>query len=434
MEMDIKINKKPSKYNILFQGWVNIPHSYAIVNCFILVHLLKHHKDTVQVYIDEPSYFQTKWDNCKKLMYTEEYNDLIKSVPKWTGQRIDLVYRMTYPYNINKLESNPFTPICVFYTSEFSYLDINYFNLNLPVKIMDDHIISSYLSVNKQLFFTAPSEWSANGMRKYINASEEPNRNKIVTHGVDSSIFYKKQDNRKRIRELYQIEDDCIVIVCIGSMTQNKGIMEILVTLKLLVFNGNFRKVKLLMKGSADLYDSKNFLELYMTDLIKKDIIKKEESDILLKDHIIFTENTISFERLNDLYNASDVMISPYSAEGFNLTVLEAIAAGLPVLVSEHGSTEQFINSIRQNVPGAEKFIKLIPCKVEEDPTNRKRNVINCIDIANLFLKNKDTFYTGTSQEYNSHLQEYLKDNLSWKFVAGELVRYWTEILSSDQM
>ena len=29
--------------SILFCGWINIPHSYAIVNCFQLVHLYKNY-------------------------------------------------------------------------------------------------------------------------------------------------------------------------------------------------------------------------------------------------------------------------------------------------------------------------------------------------------------------------------------------------------
>ena len=39
---------------------------------------------------------------------------------------------------------------------------------------------------------------------------------------------------------------------------------------------------------------------------------------------------------------AADVYVSPYHAEGFNLPVLEAVACGIPVVVSAGGSTEDF--------------------------------------------------------------------------------------------
>ena len=41
---------------LLVQGWFNIPHSYAIVNCFQLVHLYKNYKEKVEIYIEEMEY------------------------------------------------------------------------------------------------------------------------------------------------------------------------------------------------------------------------------------------------------------------------------------------------------------------------------------------------------------------------------------------
>ncbi|KAJ3024471.1 hypothetical protein HDV00_000914 [Rhizophlyctis rosea] len=42
------------------------------------------------------------------------------------------------------------------------------------------------------------------------------------------------------------------------------------------------------------------------------------------------------------LYNAADCYISPYTAEGFNLPVLEALACGIPVVVTKGGPTDDF--------------------------------------------------------------------------------------------
>ena len=44
------------------------------------------------------------------------------------------------------------------------------------------------------------------------------------------------------------------------------------------------------------------------------------------------------------LYQAADAYVSPYSAEGFNLPVLEAIACGVPVICTKGGPTDDFTN------------------------------------------------------------------------------------------
>ena len=43
------------------------------------------------------------------------------------------------------------------------------------------------------------------------------------------------------------------------------------------------------------------------------------------------------------LYHMADCYVSPYKGEGFNLPVLEAMASGLPVVVTAGGSTDDFI-------------------------------------------------------------------------------------------
>lgn len=42
------------------------------------------------------------------------------------------------------------------------------------------------------------------------------------------------------------------------------------------------------------------------------------------------------------LYNACDLYVSPYRAEGFNLPPLEAAACGLPILVTKGGATDDY--------------------------------------------------------------------------------------------
>ena len=69
-----------SKIKILFRSWVEIAHSYAIVNCFQIIHLYKNHGDKIEIYIQEMPYFRPEWNSQKKLVYNPEYNNIIKNL------------------------------------------------------------------------------------------------------------------------------------------------------------------------------------------------------------------------------------------------------------------------------------------------------------------------------------------------------------------
>ena len=47
--------------NILFDGWLNVPHSYAIVNCFQLIHFKLKYGDKINMFIREPKYYCEFW-------------------------------------------------------------------------------------------------------------------------------------------------------------------------------------------------------------------------------------------------------------------------------------------------------------------------------------------------------------------------------------
>ena len=65
------------KLNVLFEGWINIGHSYAIVNCFQLIHLYKNYKDKINFYVREREYYRKEWNDKRTLVYTPEYNKLL---------------------------------------------------------------------------------------------------------------------------------------------------------------------------------------------------------------------------------------------------------------------------------------------------------------------------------------------------------------------
>lgn len=447
--MEFKIKKVDSpantpKIKILFEGWVNIPHSYAIVFCFQLIHLYKNYNDKIEFYVKEMPYYNPMWNNSKKLVYCEEYNSILTNFKKYNGEVVDLIYRQTYPYNLCIDNNNHHISKCIFYTSEFATLDKSYFILNKEHYDFNEFYIKSYLENNKNIFFTSPSLWSSKGMSKYITVSKDttcPNRNKIITHGVDPTVFYKDTNKitRSEIREKYNVKNDEILLINIGAMTKNKGIMLILETLHILVNKLNKKEFKLMLKGSDDLYQCTEFLKIYFNEFQNSQKMTTLDINNLLDNHIIFTNKTLSFKRINDLYNAADLYISPYLAEGFNLTTLEALSSGLQVLVPRTGSTEEYMNDIHCN--GGSDFIHYVNSTVvvldaADGTTEIDKKMVNNIKIEDLvnalldFLKNTNTNEIARKNNYDK-MFNHIKQNYSWDVVSGLLYKYFLEIISS---
>ena len=434
------IKKKPiHKLNILFEGWFNIGHSYAIVNCFQIIHLWKNYQEDINFYITEKEYYRQEWNSKKKLVYTSEYNQLLTNNDIFTpfnpdtdkDVQIDVIYRITYPYDITMTEWNREIPICVFYTSEFSKLDTSYFKIGIPPNTsLDNNYIKTYLSYFKNISFTSPSIWSSLGMIDYIG--DNPERNHIISHGVDTSLFYKEQDPkiRENIRKHYNIAETDILLINSGAMTKNKGILYILQVIHILVNRLNKKHFKLLLKGSSDLYQAKQFLESYFEELQSSKIMTKDEMNYLLTHNIIFTEKTLSFKQLRQLYNACDLYISPYLAEGFNLCCLEALACGLNVIVPKTGSTEKYISDIYNN--GGKDSIYYVNSEVVKTETQLQLNNIDGNHLLSVLINFENDFINKKENTQEKEMLHFIDTQYSWNTISHELYKYLSKLANKN--
>ena len=438
MEFEIK-KKQPLK--VLFQVWWQIPHSYSIVSALQLVHLYKRYgagpNPALDIYLEEMPYFQPHWNEKKKLVYTEEYNQILRNLKPRSAcvGNFDLIYRQTYPYNITTDDGFASVPKCVFYTSEFrDFLNQDYFTVNSDMAKTDAEI-TRFLKETPNMYFTSPSDWSSKGLLRY---NVPDNRNRVITHGVDSTIFYKQTDTlpgdgkgtrrRQIIRDMYKVSDTDILMISTGAMTENKGIVLILQASPFLVNRFNKRTFKLLLKGTGDLYQSKQFLEIYFEKLVNAGVLNAEEMESLYQNHIIFTDKTLSFSGINDLYNASDLMLSPYLAEGFGLTPLEALASGLPVIVPVTGSTKEYMEDIYAN--GGSDFIYYIKSEMIKHPNDMCQNSIDMNDFIKTLIENEHRFKLSRASSNYDKMKSFIETNYSWNRVAELLKDYFTYIVA----
>jgi hypothetical protein len=154
---------KTDKIRLLVEGWFNIPHSYALVACNELLALQRNFGDKLDIFISEQDYYRESWNDNRKLMYLPKKNKDIESLKVWKGEEIDVIYRITYPYNVTNKKynryNNKYIPTIVFYTAEFAHLDPSYFVFDNNFKFVDDNFISSFLENNPCYYFKTPSEW-----------------------------------------------------------------------------------------------------------------------------------------------------------------------------------------------------------------------------------------------------------------------------------
>ena len=390
-------------------GWINIPHSYAIVNCMQLVHLYKNYKDHIDIYVQEPEYYGPSWVKNSQSLYNDEYTEILTQFKQWNGEHIDLVYSISFPYDVTPISN---TPKCVFYTCELQTLDNVYFK----PRFADNQEIKTHLHAQSRLYFTTPSIWSRHGMEKTFDITTS--RNRLITHGSDTNIFKPISNTiREAIRENLGVSKDTILLGMFGSMTQNKGIHILLKAIYDIVIVKGKTNYKLLLKGSNNLYESQQKVE---------QICKEYEFPQQLINNIIFIGHTFTFSTCNELYNIVDIYVSPYMAEGFNLSPLEALTAGRRVLIPRTGSTEQYMKDIYNN--GGADFITYVNSVVVSNPGNQSYNHIEEADLISSILS------VDTKLELDpTKMIGYISKDYSWNRVADLLYEYFLYILEDQK-
>jgi glycosyltransferase involved in cell wall biosynthesis len=78
---------------------------------------------------------------------------------------------------------------------------------------------------------------------------------------------------------------------------------------------------------------------------------------------IIYLNDNLTAEQIAGIYKSCDCLVYPYRGEGFALPVLEAMACGLPVLVTKGGATDDFVtNAYGWLIPSHKKSLGFHLC------------------------------------------------------------------------
>jgi len=145
----------------------------------------------------------------------------------------------------------------------------------------------------------------------------------IIPTGINLKPYLQEYD-QSLIREKYNIKDDTILIGSTGRIVWEKGYDQLLSLLENYDFGEKIFYILVAGDGS-----------------LRNKFIKRIEKN-KLESHITFIGN---IKNIPEFLSALDIYIQPSVTEGFPLSVLEAMATGLPIICSDAGGLKEMINN-----------------------------------------------------------------------------------------
>lgn len=175
------------------------------------------------------------------------------------------------------------------------------------------------------------SNFITNQLSEFLKVKDKKNFS-VLRNCINQDQFNQllPNDESKKLREKYGIKDDDKVLLFTGRLTREKGIKEILLSLK----NVKSENYKLLVVGSF----------FFGTEVKNKFEEELEEIILELKDKVKFT-GFIPYEDIYKIYSISDIAVLPSIWDDpAPLTIIESLSCGLPVITTNSGGIPEYVN------------------------------------------------------------------------------------------
>ncbi len=180
-----------------------------------------------------------------------------------------------------------------------------------------------------EIFKQANEIWTpSNFCRKaFIASGLDYNKVQVIPNGIDPEIFTPFGDKLpvntfKKFKFLF-----------IGGTIYRKGI-DVLLEAYLKAFTSD-DDVCLIIKDMGG--------ESFYNGQTAKERIQEIQNNPNAPE-IVYIDDYLTESEICELYRSADVFVSPYRGEGFSLPTLEAMASGLPVIVTKNGATDDFVD------------------------------------------------------------------------------------------
>ena len=181
-----------------------------------------------------------------------------------------------------------------------------------------------------------------------------------VQHGIDENKYFPVDDMNPEIIGLlsqFAPDKDYEFIAFFNSRNiRRKGVSDLIQAF------GEFQ-------SSLSKEEQEKVLLLLHTDVVDEngtnlDAVSKLYPDI----NIIFSNAKLPHDKLNILYNMSDVTCNPSSAEGFGLSHMESMMAGTPTIATVTGGLQ---DQMGFKVDGEELSVEHLTAKIPSNSTGK---------------------------------------------------------------
>lgn len=164
---------------------------------------------------------------------------------------------------------------------------------------------------------------------------------RIIPTGVDIGMYATA--THVDIRKKYHLSEKTPMMLSISRLAYEKNISEMINLLPSILKQVPDGVLMIVGDGPA-----------------KEDLINQVDS-LGVADHVIFT-GEVNNDHVNAFYQAADVFVSTSNSESQGLTYIEAMAAGLPVVVTASDYTDGLLNnpSLGKTFKTADAFVETV--------------------------------------------------------------------------
>ena len=303
--------------SLLIEGWRFVPHSYALLNQWQILELLK--RPDIALYMRDLPYHQPRWKPSLGLMRPEQEAMIAQIREPEPFAPPDATLRISVPVRFGPVSHGR---TYVLGTADFGCL---------PSSMIENGRSLREAHQGTDVVIISPSEWSKWGL---LRGGADPDRVAVVPLGADPEVFRPaSHEERLQLRQARGWQDK-FVFLNVSAMTRSKGTDIILKAFARVA--QRFDHVLLCLKGTEQVYPSGQWLRKWWSGDLTADERRA------CGGRIRYVGNSLSTDGLADIYRAADSYLTPYRTEAFNMPALEAIASGLPIICTAGGPTDEF--------------------------------------------------------------------------------------------
>jgi len=230
-------------------------------------------------------------------------------------------------------------------------------------------------------------------------------------HGADTSVFYPKgRAERKRLKkELFEAKSDTKIISIIARNQWRKDIPA-----SIAIFAEYNKKIN----SNSKLYIHSRLVDVGGNLKQYLDLHNLEEGKDYLTAKDLNPANGVDESSLNDIYNASDLLLSSARGEGFGLPYLEAMATKTLIMANNSSVEEELLpmeywhwHNSYTYVPSGQDGLPFFRATVDEFWA------VAC-QIEKLFKKDTDELTSIKEKAYNR-----IKEDFDWSKEIEKLVK-----------